>query len=411
MKASIFIFSVAALLALTAPILIAAEALSLESSIYVFKHAAFHEILIPTAKKTPNAHALIFKSPATAQFDQLTLFLENSHISWGGSSTAPDQFSLVATPPVVPITLNKPVKMASSSGVQFLEQTATSGLHVRDIPADSPDAPHILLSFTISEEGNSTDLLQLTLGIDIATVVAREKIPGIALDVGKPKVATFKDKEIVPVFVGQRAAILLDAPNGSDYSMLLLLRLARPETPNTGPIPRAQSIAGKGNPASQERGSPVAEKFLNKAVQTVDQTLYVVVDNIDEAKFEHARYSRVNGQEIIMTTLKTHAAELASAANWKGSVTVLDYDTPAPVGARVLLLTWDRGEATLVRGKDKAFLGVVSTRQLAFHPDHERIIRQIVPSTRPDEHYDSLLRARTEMDLFVALQLAAEHEK
>ena len=101
----------------------------------------------------------------------------------------------------------------------------------------------------------------------------------------------------------------------------------------------------------------------------------------------------------------------AKAAHWDGPVTVLDYGTPAPAGAQILLLTWDRGMASLVQGTNKAYLGVVIYRPLAFHPDHERIIRQIAPSTRPEEHYDSLLRAHTEMRLFVALQLAAEHEK
>ncbi len=142
-----------------------------------------------------------------------------------------------------------------------------------------------------------------------------------------------------------------------------------------------------------------------------DRTLFVVVENVDDTNFELERYSRVNGHEIVMTTLKAHATELAKAAHWDGPVTVLDYGTAAPAGAQILLLTWDRGMASLVQGTNKAYLGVVIYRPLAFHPDHERIIRQIAPSTRPEEHYDSLLRAHTEMRLFVALQLAAEHEK
>ena len=142
-----------------------------------------------------------------------------------------------------------------------------------------------------------------------------------------------------------------------------------------------------------------------------DRTLFVAVENIDDTNFELERYSRVNGQEIVMTTLKAHATELAKAAHWDGTVTVLDYGASAPVGAQILLLTWDRGQASLIQGRNETYLGVVTLRPLAFHPDHKRIVRQIAPSTRPEEHYDSLLRAHTEMRLFVALQLAAEHER
>jgi hypothetical protein len=144
---------------------------------------------------------------------------------------------------------------------------------------------------------------------------------------------------------------------------------------------------------------------------SADRTLFVMLENVDDTNFELGRYSRVNGHEIVMTTLKAHATELARAAHWDGPVTVLDYGTPAPVGAQILILTWDRGQASLIQGKNKAYLGVVIYRPLAFHPDHERIVRQIAPYTRPDEHYDSLLQAHTEMRLFVALQLAAEHVK
>jgi hypothetical protein len=245
MKTRFLIAVIAASLPATIPTLRAAERLDLESTIYVFKQSAFHEIAISNAVMTADGHAFLLRSPATAKFDQQTLSLEDSRIVWSNGGSAPEQLSLVASPPSVPIALNTPVTMTSSAGIQYLEQTANSGLQVREIRSDSPEAPHVRISFTASKAADSAEDLLLACDLDIATVYAREKIPGVALEVGKPNVISFKEKEMVNVHSGQWAAILVKTPNGSDYSMLLLLRLAYDESPNAGgPPPRMDAATG-----------------------------------------------------------------------------------------------------------------------------------------------------------------------
>jgi hypothetical protein len=139
--------------------------------------------------------------------------------------------------------------------------------------------------------------------------------------------------------------------------------------------------------------------------------LYVAIDYVDERPFEEGRYSRVNGQEIILTTMRERASELAKAAHWPGPVTILDVGAKAPAGARVLTMLWDRGEALISDGPKSYFLGVVTVRPLAFHPDYKRISKPIFDAgLMRDAKHDALLRAHTEMSLFVALQLAAEHD-
>lgn len=211
----------------------ASERLDLESAIYVFKQSAFHEIDISNAVAA-DRKTFVLRSPATAKFDQLTLSLGESGVAWGNGSSVPEQFSLVASPPSVSISLDTPVTMTSSAGIQYLEETANNGLQVREIRSDSPEAPHVRISFTASKAGDSAEGLLLACDLDIATVYAREKIPGVALEVGKPNVVSFKEREMVNVRSGQWAAILVKTPNGSDYSMLLLLRLAYADKQEAG---------------------------------------------------------------------------------------------------------------------------------------------------------------------------------
>jgi hypothetical protein len=64
--------------------------------------------------------------------------------------------------------------------------------------------------------------------MDIATVSSRKNIPDVALNVGEPVISSFKQDLTIPVRQGQWAGLLLKAPNGSDYSMLMLLKLEQP---------------------------------------------------------------------------------------------------------------------------------------------------------------------------------------
>jgi hypothetical protein len=272
MKPKSFIAVATAFLSPAVSILHAGERLNLESAIYVFRQSAFHEIDVSNAVVAADRQTFVLKSPATAKFDQLTLSLEDSRVAWGSGSSAPEQFSMVAFPPTVPIALNAPVTMNSSASVQYLERTADNGLQVREIRSDSPEAPHVRLSFTASKGGDSAEDLLLVCDLDIATVYARQKVPGVALEVGKPNIISFKETETLHVRSGQRAAILLKAPNGSDYSMLLFLRLAYAEeqnaVPSNGGEPSQNAGAHAGATTSETPVVPVVE---------IDEKQYVIV--------------------------------------------------------------------------------------------------------------------------------------
>ncbi len=138
--------------------------------------------------------------------------------------------------------------------------------------------------------------------------------------------------------------------------------------------------------------------------------LCVVIENIDDYNFEMSRYSRENGQEIILTTMRAHAADLARSAGWQGPVTVqLRGQAAVPAGARVLRLVWDRGEALWSQDGRTLFLGKTNRTPLAFHPDYPRVSRPIQEAGfSQNARMDALLRAHAEMELYVAIGLAAK---
>jgi N-acetylneuraminic acid mutarotase len=247
MKTHWFITRATAFLLPVIATLHAGEKLNLETAIYIFRTGDFHEIKLPGAAAAAENHGIVFnaatavvenhgvvlKSPATVNFDQVTLSLEGSQVTWSGSSTPPGQFTLVAAPATVPLTAGKPVTMTSSVASQYLERLADNSLQVREIPAEAPEAPHFRLTFTAGSVANASEDLLLACDLDIATVCARENVPGVALEVGKPVIARFKDNLQVAARAGQWAALLLKAPNGSDYSLLLLLKVVPAQAPKT----------------------------------------------------------------------------------------------------------------------------------------------------------------------------------
>lgn len=234
MKTQLFIASAAACLLPLISTLHASENLGLESALYVFKQGDFHEIVVPGATVVVGSQVQVFQAPASARFDQLTLSLEGSQARWGNGSSPPEQFSLIASPPRIRLTPGQPVTITSSTAIQYLERLADDKLQVREIPAESPDAPHLHLSFTANAGDDSPAGFSLTCDLDIATVRDRKSIPGVALEVGQPLIARFKENLKIPVRPGQWAGLLLQAPNGSDYSLLLLLKLEQAPTSLTG---------------------------------------------------------------------------------------------------------------------------------------------------------------------------------
>jgi hypothetical protein len=240
----LLIAAVASFLFPLAPILQATGELSLESAIYIFKPSDFNAVNVPGATAAADGQTLIFRSPASARFDQLTLALEGAHVAWGSCNSPPEAFSLIAAPPRVPITPGRPVSMTSSATVQYLEPASAGSFRMREISDTSPEAPHIRLTFTANPGESMAGDFLLNCDLDIATVSARKNIPGVALDIGKPLMASFNENLGIPVTPGQWAGALVKAPNGGEFSMLLLLRLTVGENAGMPPAPEGRVTDG-----------------------------------------------------------------------------------------------------------------------------------------------------------------------
>jgi hypothetical protein len=235
MKTLHLIAPLAALLCSVTPRLAAGENLRLETMIYVFRQSDFHTVAIPGAVAASNGRGVVLQPPATAQFDQETLSLDGPRLVWSGNHP-PERFDLVAAP-TTPITAGQPVTLLSTAAVQYLEKLPNGTLEVRQIPGDSPDAPHCRLTFTVNPAGTATKDLLLACDLDIATVQARERLSGVALEVGKPVLARLQEKLQMPVRPETWSGVLLQTPNDSDYSLLVLLKVA--------PMPAANGLLTK----------------------------------------------------------------------------------------------------------------------------------------------------------------------
>ena len=146
---------------------------------------------------------------------------------WKG---APRQFSPSGSTTIV-MRAAQPAAILTSAPIQYMDREPDGSLKVREIPFDSPDAPHCHLTFTVNPSAGATGDLLVAGHFDIATVRSRENVTGVALEVGKPLLAVLAEDIHFAVGLDQWAAVLLPAPNGGDYSMLLLLKVALPNAP------------------------------------------------------------------------------------------------------------------------------------------------------------------------------------
>lgn len=203
--------------------LAAGDSYRLDTSVYVFKNSDFQSVKLPAAKGAGDNGAVVVRSPATIEFDQETLSLNGADISWSGGRNPPERFTLVKIPEIITAP-GKPVEILSTAPIQYIEKEADGTLQVRNIGKDSADAPHWRIRFTVVSPDETSEDLRVSCNLDWATVSARANVPGVSLDVGRPLLARFQDRIELTVRSGEWAALLLRAPNGSDYSLLLLLK-------------------------------------------------------------------------------------------------------------------------------------------------------------------------------------------
>lgn len=144
--------------------------------------------------------------------------------------------------------------------------------------------------------------------------------------------------------------------------------------------------------------------------------LYVTIDTDDPLAFDRFRYAddgKTKNEDLIVPALRHRAAELAAAARWTTPLVVLNEDTSPPPGEPVLRLTWSNGrvfaEYLKAKGAKPFFLGVVNRDSLSYHPDANGALNRILSATSAGGKRDEAIRANTEMQLYLALDLLREH--
>lgn len=135
--------------------------------------------------------------------------------------------------------------------------------------------------------------------------------------------------------------------------------------------------------------------------------LHVVISAHDPITFRQLRHGLADGKELILSTLKLNADQEARFAEFPGDVVVSDEKTEPPTDAPVLRLTWTEDAVTadlLVHsGAKPVYLGVVSRSPLSEHPDYKAMRQEIDQSGSRDRQRDAELRARTRLQLYLAL--------
>lgn len=136
--------------------------------------------------------------------------------------------------------------------------------------------------------------------------------------------------------------------------------------------------------------------------------LYVTIDALEPLDFRHYRRALGDGSELILATLKQSADAQARLAHCAHEIVVLDETAAPPAKAPVLRLTWtaDAVAADLLPadGGKTINLGIVSGLPLTQHPDYDRMHAEISRQGLKDHRRDAILRAQTQMNLYLALQ-------
>ncbi|HVU17854.1 MAG TPA: hypothetical protein VHD32_13085 [Candidatus Didemnitutus sp.] len=251
--------SVLSLLVAGAPALRAGEQLELTSRLFVFKNSEFRTVAtVPVSAKPDLPNATSVQPPGSLRFDDTVLSLEGAEYRWSSGAAAPAAFAAV---PVQSIRMafDQPATIRCAAPTQYLEKQADGTLRVREIAADSPDVPRYLLTFLAKATENALQV-RVACRAEIATVLSREPIPGVELEVGRPRLNVRRDEVELTTAVGAWNALLLRAPKENDYSVLALFKLA--------PV-------GATAPASASESPSHATKALPSGAPSAPRTLLV----------------------------------------------------------------------------------------------------------------------------------------
>jgi hypothetical protein len=210
------------LLVLHPSVLSAVENVRLDLVLHAFKDADFGRIVVGADTPAVAGQRTVFSGPVTVAFDQKTLALNGAEYVWNGGP--PAHLSVLSAPTII-TSLGKPATIMIAQPVQYLEKAADGRLQVREIPRDSPDLPHYQMTFDTRRTETAADFI-VSCQLDIAMLQGREKIPGVELEVGRPILARFKDTVEFRNPTGRWSGLLIRCPGGSDYSLLVLLKVS-----------------------------------------------------------------------------------------------------------------------------------------------------------------------------------------
>lgn len=316
MKArSVLIFFCSALSGWVPPVLAATEPLKLEPVLFVFKDADFSKITIGTNVTPEPGRGLVFAAPVA--FDQEQLLLNGAEYSWNGGTKAPAQFSLVATP-VISIALGEPAAVLCALPIQYLEKDANGALQARNIPRDSPDVPHYRLTFNVRPAEASPANLEISCQLDMATMKGREKIQGIELEAGRPILTRFKENFRFKSPAGEWTGLVVRNPGGSDYSVLLLLKISREGAPTRDTTPTARPL---GTALSGESGLAA---FL---VVSASDSTELKLDWDRRTRRDKGRFQQVGFQIVLKGKAPVYRdsqirQDTVTPASYRGTVTL-----------------------------------------------------------------------------------------
>ncbi len=144
--------------------------------------------------------------------------------------------------------------------------------------------------------------------------------------------------------------------------------------------------------------------------------LYVTIDTDDPLAFDRFRFAddgKTKNEDLIVPTLRARGPAMAEAAHWPTPLVALNEDASPPPNEPVLRLTWSNGrvfaEYLEKKGAKPFFLGVVNRDSLAYHPTPDAALNKIMSATSGGAKHDETIRANTEMQLYLALDLLEKH--
>ena len=220
-----------------------ADVFQLDLEIYVFRNSDFAQITLGHDMPVAEERGESFVTPAVVNFDQHSLKLAEGERIWDEpGKKAPAQLSLVSMPRLVVAPLQE-ASVLSSMPLQYMEKMSDGTLQVRNIESDSPEAPRYRLNFQVGKL-DETGLAPLSCQLEVVTVSGREKIAGVALDVGRPILARFTESFQQRVRPGDWSGHLLRRPQGGDYGLLFLFKVTRVAgaTVATGEVMTAEEL-------------------------------------------------------------------------------------------------------------------------------------------------------------------------